>query len=136
MIVIFPLDDTEKFNSQSGNADKISFNFITGIHIDPSSLEWTSISDDICVSKLVVLRHNVFEATEKSQGTASDLTEAAEDQAKEQVSRKPLGLPTLKLESSIRDIDAFTGEHIEIEGYEHHPHIAAPISVWDVLEWK
>ena len=51
------------------------------------------------------------------------------DQAREQITREPLGLPTLKLEPTIMDIDAFAGEHIEIEGYEHHPHIAAPISV-------
>ena len=51
------------------------------------------------------------------------------EQAREQITREPLNLPTLKLDSSIMDIDAFTGEHIEIEGHEHHPHIAAPISV-------
>ena len=51
------------------------------------------------------------------------------EQAREQVSREPLSLPTLKLDSIIMDIDEFTGEHIAIEGYEHHPHIAAPISV-------
>ena len=51
------------------------------------------------------------------------------EQAKEQVSREPLNLPTLNLDSSIRDIDDFTSEHIEFEGYEHHPHISAPISV-------
>ena len=28
-----------------------------------------------------------------------------------------------------RDIDAFTAADIEILNYEHHPHIAAPISV-------
>ena len=51
------------------------------------------------------------------------------DQAREQVSREPMDLPTLKLDPNIRDIDEFTGEHVTIEGYEHHPHIAAPISV-------
>ena len=51
------------------------------------------------------------------------------EQAREQVSREPLNLPTLKLDSKIMDIDEFTGDHIAIEGYEHHPHIAAPISV-------
>ena len=51
------------------------------------------------------------------------------EQAKEQITREPLPLPTLKLDASIMDIDAFTAEHIEIEGYQHHPHIAAPISV-------
>ncbi len=51
------------------------------------------------------------------------------EQAKEQITREPLPLPTIKLDSSIMDIDAFTAEHIVVEGYQHHPHIAAPISV-------
>ena len=51
------------------------------------------------------------------------------EQAREQVTREPLDLPTLNLDSSIMDIDAFTADHVEIEGYEHHPHIVAPISV-------
>ncbi len=51
------------------------------------------------------------------------------EQAREQVTREPLSLPTLILESSIMEIDDFTAEHVKIEGYEHHPHIAAPISV-------
>ena len=51
------------------------------------------------------------------------------DQARLQITREPLPLPTLKLDSSITDIDAFTAEHIEFVGYEHHPHIAAPIAV-------
>ena len=51
------------------------------------------------------------------------------DQAKEQVSREPLQLPTLKLDESISNIDDFTFESIEVVGYEHHPHISAPISV-------
>jgi thymidylate synthase len=51
------------------------------------------------------------------------------DQAREQITRQPLGLPTLKLDESVMDIDAFTGDHVEILGYEHHPHISAPISV-------
>ena len=51
------------------------------------------------------------------------------DQARLQVTREPLPLPTLKLDASITDIDAFTAEHIEFVDYEHHPHIAAPIAV-------
>ena len=51
------------------------------------------------------------------------------DQAREQISREPLELPRLRLDPSVMDIDGFTGEHIAIEGYEHHPHIVAPISV-------
>ncbi|MEC9205329.1 MAG: thymidylate synthase [Candidatus Thermoplasmatota archaeon] len=51
------------------------------------------------------------------------------DQARLQVTREPLPLPTLKLDPLITDIDAFTAEHIDFVGYEHHPHIAAPIAV-------
>ena len=51
------------------------------------------------------------------------------EQAKLQLSREPLPLPMLKLDENIRDIDDFTYESITVEGYEHHPHISAPISV-------
>ena len=51
------------------------------------------------------------------------------DQARLQITREPLPLPTLKLNPSITDIDGFTYEDIEVIGYEHHPHIKAPISV-------
>ena len=51
------------------------------------------------------------------------------EQARLQVSREPLSLPILKLDPSIKSIDDFRFEHISIVGYEHHPHIAAPISV-------
>ena len=51
------------------------------------------------------------------------------EQAKMQIEREPLGLPTLRLNPAITSIDEFTYEHITIEGYDHHPHITAPISV-------
>ena len=51
------------------------------------------------------------------------------EQAKLQLSREPLPLPSLILDETIRDIDDFTYESITVEGYEHHPHISAPISV-------
>ena len=51
------------------------------------------------------------------------------EQAHEQIARVPLPLPTLQLDPSITNIDDFRAEHIEIVGYEHHPHISAPISV-------
>ena len=51
------------------------------------------------------------------------------EQAREQVSREPKGLPNLILDPSVNSIDDFTFEHITIDGYEHHPHIPAPISV-------
>ena len=51
------------------------------------------------------------------------------DQARLQISRTPLPLPKLELNPSIKDIDAFTYDDITVVGYEHHPHIKAPISV-------
>ena len=51
------------------------------------------------------------------------------EQAREQVSREPLALPTIKLDPSITTIDEFTFESLEVIGYEHLPHIKAPISV-------
>jgi thymidylate synthase len=51
------------------------------------------------------------------------------EQANLQVARKPLPLPTLHLNQSIMHINDFNYEDIEVRGYEHHPHIAAPISV-------
>ena len=51
------------------------------------------------------------------------------EQARLQVSREPLPLPTLKLNPEKTDIDDFTYDDIEVLGYEHHPHIKAPISI-------
>ena len=51
------------------------------------------------------------------------------DQAREQMGRVPLELPTLRLDPSVRSIDDFSNESIEIADYNHHPHISAPISV-------
>ena len=51
------------------------------------------------------------------------------DQAREQIDRVPLELPTLRLDPSVRIIDDFSNESIEITDYNHHPHISAPISV-------
>jgi thymidylate synthase len=51
------------------------------------------------------------------------------EQASLQITRDPLPLPTLNLNPNIDDIDGFTYEDIEVVGYEHHPHIKAPISI-------
>ena len=51
------------------------------------------------------------------------------NQAREQIGRVPLELPTLRLDPSVKSIDDFSNESIEIADYNHHPHISAPISV-------
>lgn len=51
------------------------------------------------------------------------------DQAKEQLSREPRELPTLRLNKAIMDIDDFTSEDIELINYNPHPPIKAPVAV-------
>lgn len=48
---------------------------------------------------------------------------------KEQLSREPLSLPTLKLNPEIKDIDKFTMEDIALENYQSHPAIKAQMIV-------
>lgn len=51
------------------------------------------------------------------------------DAAKEQLTRKPKHLPLLKLNPKIKNIDDFTVDDIQLEGYEHHPHIKADLVI-------
>lgn len=51
------------------------------------------------------------------------------DQVKEQLARRPLPLPQLKLNQNIKNIDDFKMEDIELVNYEHHPAIKAPMAV-------
>ncbi|MDR2778796.1 MAG: thymidylate synthase [Puniceicoccales bacterium] len=51
------------------------------------------------------------------------------EQVEEQLSRKPLSLPTLRLTRPVHSIDDFKYEDFEIVGYEHCPAIKAPIAV-------
>lgn len=51
------------------------------------------------------------------------------DQAKEQLSRKPLSLPTMKINADVKDLFEFKFEDFTLENYEAHPSIKAPIAV-------
>jgi len=51
------------------------------------------------------------------------------EQAELQLSREPLPLPTLNILRKPEAIDAYRYEDFEVEGYEHHPHIKAPVAV-------
>ena len=51
------------------------------------------------------------------------------EQARLQITREPMNLPSLKLNENITDIDDFTFDDIEVINYQHHPHISAPISI-------
>lgn len=51
------------------------------------------------------------------------------DAVKEQLSRKPLPLPKLWLNPSIKDVDFFNMEDIKLENYQSHPTIKAKMIV-------
>jgi thymidylate synthase len=51
------------------------------------------------------------------------------DQIKTQLSRDPRSLPTLKLNPKVGSIFDFEMEDLEIEGYDPHPTIKAPVAV-------
>ena len=51
------------------------------------------------------------------------------EQADLQLQRQPLALPRMVVNPDVNDIFRFTFEDFTLEGYEPHPHIAAPIAV-------
>lgn len=51
------------------------------------------------------------------------------EQADTQLAREPLPLPRMTLNSEVMDLFAFQFTDFQLEGYEAHPHISAPVAV-------
>jgi thymidylate synthase len=51
------------------------------------------------------------------------------DQAELQLTRKPFPLPTMKINSDVKDIFSFNYEDFELVNYQSHPGIKAPVAV-------
>ena len=51
------------------------------------------------------------------------------DQAKLQLTREPLPLPTMTIQSSPATVDQFKFDDFLLSGYESHPAIKAPVAV-------
>lgn len=51
------------------------------------------------------------------------------DQAREQLSREPRALPTMRINEAANDLFAFRFEDFELTGYDPHPHIKAAVAV-------
>jgi len=51
------------------------------------------------------------------------------EQTREQLSREPRPLPTMKINPSVKDIFSFRYEDFTLEGYDPHPAIKAPVAV-------
>lgn len=50
-------------------------------------------------------------------------------QVEEQLAREPFPLPRMAINTEVNDLFAFQFEDFELQGYEAHPHIAAPVAV-------
>lgn len=51
------------------------------------------------------------------------------DACKEQLKRKPRPLPVVKIDKSLKDIDSFKPEYVELIGYDPHPPIKGELSI-------
>jgi thymidylate synthase len=51
------------------------------------------------------------------------------EQARLQITREPRQLPTMMIDPNVRSIFDFEYEHFQLENYQPHPHIPAPIAV-------
>ena len=51
------------------------------------------------------------------------------EQAKEQLSRDPRPLPTMKINPKVTSLFDFCYDDFELVGYDPHPHIKAPVAI-------
>jgi thymidylate synthase len=51
------------------------------------------------------------------------------EQAELQLSRTPHALPTMQINPAVKDLFAFSFDDFELQGYDPHPHIKAPVAV-------
>ena len=51
------------------------------------------------------------------------------EQASLQLTREPRGIPTMKINPNVRDIEDFKYEDFTLENYDPHPHIKASVSI-------
>ena len=51
------------------------------------------------------------------------------DQVEQQLSRGPTKLPSMKIKKETSNILDFCYEDFVLEGYDPHPHIAAPVAI-------
>lgn len=51
------------------------------------------------------------------------------DQVREQLSREPKPFPTIKIDNSVKKLEDFRPEHVELIGYDPHPSIKAELTV-------
>jgi thymidylate synthase len=49
--------------------------------------------------------------------------------AKEQIKRKPMPFPQLKISGDVKNIDDFKRENFTLENYEAHPHIKTDLVI-------
>lgn len=86
------------------------------------------------IASYALLTHMVAQATGLKVGTLTIYFGNAHiylnhfDAVKEQLSREPYPLPTLKLNPEIKNIDDFKEEDIELVDYKHHERIIAELN--------